>query len=104
MKLNATSFQLKVYRAVKGIPAGQVRSYGWVAKRIGNPKACRAVGSALNKNPCTVSIPCHRVVKSDGSIGGFSKGPKRKLRLLKTEGLTLEKIRDIINKKEKHVA
>ncbi len=62
----------------------------------GNRRAYRAVGNALNKNPFPVIIPCHRVVKSDGSLGGFAKGAAAKLRLLKKEGLTVGKIRGII--------
>jgi methylated-DNA-[protein]-cysteine S-methyltransferase len=100
-KLKLTSFQARVYNAVKAIPRGQVRSYKWVARKIGSPRACRAVGNALNKNPFAPVVPCHRVVKSDGSLGGFAKGAKAKLRLLKAEGLTLEKISDII-KRQSH--
>jgi len=106
LKPQFTPFQLKVYAAIKKIPKGQVRSYRWVAKAIGRPKAYRAVGNALNKNPRPydhsvgrarpVIVPCHRVVKSDGSLGGFSRGLGEKIRLLKAEGLTMEKIRDII--------
>jgi len=102
MKSNATPFQLKVYKAIKKIPKGEVRSYGWVAKRIGRPKACRAVGNALNKNPYPIVVPCHRIVRSDGTLGGFARGSREKMRLLKREGLTLEKIRDIITKKGKY--
>lgn len=91
-----TPFEIKVYKATKTIPKGRVRSYKWVAEKIGRPKAWRAVGNALNKNPHSVIIPCHRVVKSDGSLGGFAKGAREKLRLLKAEGLTLKKISDII--------
>ena len=80
-----TAFQKKVYSAVKKIPKGQVRSYSWVARRIGSPKAARAVGNALNKNPFPVIIPCHRVVAKN-SLGGFSRGLKAKLRLLRSEG------------------
>lgn len=83
----ATEFEKKVYNAVSGIPKGEVRSYKWVAKAVGSPKAARAVGNALNKNPYAPIVPCHRVVKSDGSIGGFSKGIKLKKRLLRREGI-----------------
>ena len=82
---NFTDFQKKVYRAVLSIPLGEVRSYNWVAKRIGRSKAVRAVGTALRKNPFTIIIPCHRVVKSDGSLGGYSRGVKRKRKLLDLE-------------------
>ena len=101
MRKRLSEFQLKVYRAVKRIPRGEIRSYQWVAGAIGQPGAYRAVGNALNKNPYPVIVPCHRVVKSDGSLGGFAKGIKAKIRLLKAEGLTPEKIRDIITKKVK---
>ena len=82
-----TEFERKVYLVVSKIPKGEVRSYKWVAKAVGRPKAARAVGNALNKNPYAPVVPCHRVVKSDGSIGGFSKGIKAKKRLLRREGI-----------------
>ena len=71
---NLTQFQKKVYRAILDIPSGEVRSYKWVASKIGKPAASRAVGQALKRNPYTVIIPCHRVVKADGTIGGYAKG------------------------------
>ena len=80
-----TDFQKKVYQAVKTIPKGQVRTYGGVAQRIGNPRASRAVGNALNKNPWPIIVPCHRVVAQNG-LGGFAKGLKKKIELLKREG------------------
>lgn len=80
-----TQFEKKVYKAVLGIPLGQVRTYRWVAGRIGYPKAARAVGNALNKNPWPVVIPCHRVVASGGGLGGYSRGLEKKKKLLKTE-------------------
>lgn len=83
---NLTHFQKKVYKVVANIPYGEVRSYKWVAQRIGKPKASRAVGQALKKNPYTVIIPCHRVIRSDGLLGGYSKGTKVKKRLLHKEG------------------
>jgi len=85
----STGFEKKVYRRVKTIRKGQTRSYKWVAKQIGLPKAYRAVGNALNKNPYPGIIPCHRVIKSDGTIGGFSKGVRRKKRLLLREGVVI---------------
>lgn len=80
-----TEFERKVYRAVMRIPFGQTRSYKWVAARAGRPRASRAVGNALNRNPFAPYVPCHRVIKSDGSCGGFSSGSKKKKRLLETE-------------------
>jgi O-6-methylguanine DNA methyltransferase len=82
-----TPFQQAVWRACMTIPAGQTRSYGWIAKKIGKPGAARAVGSALGKNPFAPVVPCHRVIKSDGTLGGFSApgGLGVKLALLKKE-------------------
>jgi len=77
--------QKEVYRAILDIPLGQTRSYKWVAEKIGKPKAARAVGTALKKNPFTVIIPCHRVINSDGSLGGYSKGLQKKRQLLELE-------------------
>lgn len=68
----ATRFQRQVWEIVRTIPYGQVRSYAWVAARTGRPRAARAVGTAVGANPCPVLIPCHRVVRSDGSLGGFT--------------------------------
>lgn len=82
-----TSFQQAVWRACMSIPAGQTRSYKWIAEKIGKPGATRAVGSALGKNPFAPVVPCHRVIKSDGTMGGFSApgGVKAKIELLKKE-------------------
>lgn len=84
-----TPFQKRVYRAVSAIPPGEVRSYKWVAEKIGAPRAYRAVGRVLNRNPYIGMVPCHRVIKSDGTLGGFSKGKTKKKRLLEAEGLDL---------------
>jgi O-6-methylguanine DNA methyltransferase len=84
-ELGATAFAEKVYAAAYSIPPGQTRSYGWVAKKIGRPGAARAVGRALKRNPLPVVIPCHRVIREDGGIGGFNKGVSMKKRLLKKE-------------------
>lgn len=82
-----TPFQQKVWRALRTIPKGQTRSYAWVAKKIGKPKAVRAVANACGANPYPVVIPCHRVIRSDGSLGGFSGGLKLKRKLLAREGI-----------------
>jgi methylated-DNA-[protein]-cysteine S-methyltransferase len=84
-----TPFQKKVYKQVMKIPYGQTRSYKWLAEKINNPRAYRAVGNALNKNSYPGAIPCHRVIKSDGSLGGFSKGADAKRRLLNKEGVVI---------------
>ncbi len=79
-------FRVKVWQALQAIPYGRVRSYGWVARRIGRPNAARAVGAACGANPVPLLVPCHRVVAGDGSLGGFSGGLSNKKRLLKLEG------------------
>ena len=84
---NLSNFEKEVYKTTLAIPSGEVRSYKWVAEALGEPKACRAVGNALNKNPYAPMVPCHRVVRSDHSIGGFAKGAALKERLLKKEGI-----------------
>lgn len=83
---NLTPFQKKVLEVVKTIPYGETRAYKWVAERIGSPEAARAVGQALKRNPYPVIIPCHRVICSDGRLGGYSKGVQKKKKLLKQEG------------------
>jgi methylated-DNA-[protein]-cysteine S-methyltransferase len=82
---SGTSFQQKVWRALTKIPRGETRPYRWVAQKIGKPKASRAVGAACGANPLPVIVPCHRVVASDGSLGGFGGGLPMKKRLLALE-------------------
>ena len=91
MKLKGTKFQLKVWNYLKKIPRGKVKTYSEVAKLIGKPLAVRAVANAIGKNPLAPQIPCHRVIRSDGSLGGYSGkgGIKTKRLLLKKEGITL---------------
>lgn len=80
-----TTFQKKVYDFVKTIPRGKTATYKDVAVAIGHPKAYRAVGSALNKNPFLGKVPCHRVIKSNGQIGKYVLGAKKKIELLHKE-------------------
>lgn len=80
-----TSFQKKVYTVVKEIPCGETRSYAWVAREIGKPRAVKAVGTALKRNPFTIVVPCHRVVRSDGSPGNYALGADLKKKLLEIE-------------------
>ena len=80
-----TPFEKKVLRQTCQIRCGQVRTYKWIAKRIGCPNAQRAVGQALKKNPLPFLIPCHRVVASNGKIGGYTLGKKLKKQLLDFE-------------------
>ena len=87
MNLKGTKFQIKVWNYLKKIPKGKTRTYLQVAKAIGKPKAHRAVANAVGKNPYPPKIPCHRVIRSDGSLGGYSGegGIKTKLKLLRSE-------------------
>ena len=80
-----TAFQQKVWAALCTIPYGETRSYGEIAAQIGNPKACRAVGMANNRNPLPILIPCHRVIGADGTLTGYGGGLERKTLLLKLE-------------------
>lgn len=81
-----TAFQKKVWQALSKIPFGQTVSYRDIAKRIKNPKAVRAVGSANGQNPFCIVIPCHRVIAANGTLGGYSGGLAIKRKLLKLEG------------------
>ena len=87
MNLKGTKFQIKVWNYLKKIPKGETRTYLQVAKSIGKPKAHRAVANAVGKNPYPPKIPCHRVIRSDGSLGGYSGtgGIRTKLKLLRSE-------------------
>ena len=87
MKLEGTEFQNKVWNELKKIPSGETRTYKEIAERIGAPKAARAVANACGKNPYPITIPCHRVIRSDGGLGGYSGdgGIKKKRMLLAEE-------------------
>ena len=85
--LVGTRFQQRVWRALRSIPYGQTRSYRSIAESIGHPKSSRAVGTACGRNPLPILIPCHRVVKADGQLGGFTGGLGLKRHLLNLEGV-----------------
>ena len=87
MTLKGTKFQLKVWKYLQTIPKGTVKTYKQVAIAIKKPKSARAVANACGKNPYAPKIPCHRVIRSDGGLGGYSGrgGIKTKLRLLRSE-------------------
>ena len=87
-----TMFQQKVWRTLRGISYGQLRSYQWVALRVGGGQYARAVGNAVGANPMPIVIPCHRIVAHDASLGGFSGGLSTKRKLLTLEG-TLKTLR-----------
>lgn len=83
-----TPFQMKVWKALRAIPYGEVRSYGDIARSIRNPRAVRAVGRANGANKIAIVIPCHRVIGANGTLTGFGGGIERKARLLEIEGLS----------------
>lgn len=85
LDVGGTEFQKKVWAALRTIPYGQTRSYGQVARQVGNPRAARAVGMANHENPVAVVVPCHRVIASDGSLGGYAGGLRKKSALLMLE-------------------
>ena len=80
-----TAFQQKVWKAMAAIPYGQMKSYGYIAQKVGHPRAARAVGGACGFNPWLVVIPCHRIVAADGGLGGFALGLAAKKKLLEIE-------------------
>ena len=90
MILKGSKFQIKVWKYLKKIPKGKIKTYKQVAIGINKPKSSRAVANACAKNPYSPKIPCHRVIRSDGNLGGFSGpgGIKAKKRLLKKEGFS----------------
>ena len=83
------NFNEKCYKILKIIPKGKVTTYKSIARKL-NTKAYRAVGNAMNKNPYAPKISCHRVIKSNGDIGGFATGTKNKIKLLKLEGINIK--------------
>ena len=87
-KLNGTKFQISVWQEIKKIPKGQTKTYKDIALALKKPKSSRAVANACGKNPLLVEIPCHRVIRSDGKLGGYSGkgGINQKRKLLKEEG------------------
>jgi AraC family transcriptional regulator, regulatory protein of adaptative response / methylated-DNA-[protein]-cysteine methyltransferase len=86
LDLQGTSFQLRVWQALRSIPAGETVTYGEIARRLGMPQASRAVGAAIAANPVAVAVPCHRVIRSDGGLSGYRWGVARKRVLLALEG------------------
>ncbi len=86
LDLRGTPFQVEVWHALEAIPAGETITYGELARRVGRPRAVRAVAQACGANPVGVIVPCHRVIGADGSLTGFSSGLARKRALLEREG------------------
>ena len=89
----ATDFQQQVWNAIREIPYGEVRSYQWIADRIGRPKSARSIGNAVGANPVSILIPCHRVIRSNGALGGYGGGLERKRQLLALEGHDIQKFK-----------
>jgi AraC family transcriptional regulator of adaptative response/methylated-DNA-[protein]-cysteine methyltransferase len=85
LDIRVTAFQGRVYQALRAIANGHTRSYGDIAKEIGRPKAVRAVANACATNPVALTVPCHRVIRSNGDIGGYGGGVERKRKLLASE-------------------
>lgn len=86
LRLGGTEFQHAIWEALRGIPYGTTCTYGDIAGRIGRPKAVRAVGHAIGRNPISIIVPCHRVIGKDGTLTGFAGGLSAKARLLEIEG------------------
>jgi len=84
------NFNERCYKVLRKVPRGKVTTYKEIAKAL-KSKAYRAVGNAMNKNPWAPHVPCHRVIKNDGSIGGFASGTKKKILMLKKEGIKIKK-------------
>ena len=95
-----TEFKQKVFAIVKKIPKGQVLTYQEIAVKLGNTKLARAVGNALNKN-FNPKVPCHRVVRSSGQVGGYNRGSLNKIRLLKKEGVKISRRRTWVKTTER---
>ena len=93
MILKGTNFEIKVWRFLQKIPKGKIKTYSEIAKAIGSPNSFRAVANAVAKNPYPPSIPCHRVIRADGKLGGYSGkgGIKNKKKLLNKEGFSFKK-------------
>lgn len=85
------TFTQKVWKAMEKIPKGRVTTYQSIARAVGSPHASRAVGNACNQNPNAPHVPCHRVVKTTGELGGYAGGVQKKIQLLKKEGVGVEK-------------
>ena len=84
--MQTKSFTERVYTVVAKIPRGKTMTYAEVARRVGSPHAARAVGNIMHNNPDTKRVPCHRVVRSDGTVGGYARGTKKKIEILRSEG------------------
>ncbi|WP_043624981.1 methylated-DNA--[protein]-cysteine S-methyltransferase [Nonomuraea candida] len=99
-----SDFQRDVLEAARTIPRGEVRPYSWIAARVGRPRAVRAVGTALGRNPVPLLVPCHRVTRSDGAVGDYVFGAAAKERLLLAEGVDLDRVRALADERVFYLA
>ncbi len=97
LHLHGTSFQLAVWQDLLSVPAGKVTTYLNIAKRVGRPRAARAVGKAVGSNPILYVIPCHRVICSNGKLGGYRWGVERKIKILNKEARKSHKVKNAAN-------
>ena len=86
---NKKTFNSRCYEILRKVPRGKITTYKELAKAIGVSRGARAVGNAMNKNPYAPKVPCHRVIKSNGEIGGFAYGTKKKIEMLRKEGVEI---------------
>ncbi len=91
VEFNLTPFRARVHAVCRKIPRGRVATYQELARALNRPSAGRSVGNALHRNPFAPAVPCHRVVRSDGHLGGFARGPAAKARLLRAEGISINR-------------
>ena len=89
-----TDFQNRVWETIRQIPYGEVRTYQWIANQIERPKSVRAIGNAVGANSASILIPCHRVIRSDGTLGGYGGGINRKRQLLTLEGYPIATLKE----------
>ena len=94
LSLNGTEFQKAVWRYMAALPTGKLTTYGEIARAVGRPRACRAVGQAVGANPVAILVPCHRVLGSDGALRGYAWGLERKQALLELEREVLRRATD----------
>lgn len=104
LDMRGTDFQRNVWNALLAIPFGETRSYGQLAKQLGNPKAMRAVGAANSRNPISILVPCHRVIGSSGKLTGFAGGLATKAQLLKLEEPAMRHLRICLKTKQAFAA
>ncbi len=95
-QISFSPLEKKVYTALLTVPLGEVCSYGWLARKVGKPSHAREIGQILKRNPFPLLVPCHRIIKSDGALGGYAGGVAAKKRLLALE----KKIRQCLASKE----